>query len=77
MAKKTQTMVKLESSAGTGYYYMAERNPRNTPEKLKKKKFDPRAVIEKTVINEKTGKEEKVTQRGAHVLFEEKKNKFK
>ena len=65
MAKKTQVMVKLESSAGTGYYYMAERNPRNTPEKLKKKKFDPRA------INEKTGKP------GAHVLFEEKKNKFK
>lgn len=65
MAKKTQTMVKLESSAGTGYYYITERNPRNTTEKLKKKKFDPRA------INEKTGKP------GAHVLFEEKKNKFK
>lgn len=58
-------MVKLESSAGTGYYYITERNPRNTTEKLKKKKFDPRA------INEKTGKP------GAHVLFEEKKNKFK
>ena len=65
MAKKSQTMVKLESSAGTGYYYITERNPRNTTEKLKKKKFDPRAV------NEKTGKP------GAHVLFEEKKNKFK
>ncbi len=65
MAKKTQTLVKLESTAGTGYYYITERNPRNTAEKLKKKKFDPRA------INEKTGKP------GAHVLFEEKKNKFK
>lgn len=65
MARKSQTMVKLESSAGTGYYYITERNPRNTTEKLKKNKFDPRA------INEKTGKP------GAHVLFEEKKNKFK
>ena len=71
MAKKTQTLVRLESTGknakgeATGYFYVTERNPRNTTEKLKKKKFDPRA------FNETTGKA------GAHVEFEEKRNKFK
>lgn len=66
MAKKTNiVMVRLESTADTGYFYVTSRNPRNTTEKLKIKKFDPRA------INPETG------ARGAHVLFEEKRNKFK
>ncbi len=66
MAKKTNiVMVRLESTAGTGYFYVTSRNPRNTTEKLKIKKFDPRA------INAETGKP------GAHVEFEEKRNKFK
>ena len=66
MAKKTNiVMVRLESTAGTGYFYVSSRNPRNTTEKLKIKKFDPRA------INAETG------NRGAHVVFEEKRNKFK
>jgi large subunit ribosomal protein L33 len=69
--KKTQTLVRLESTGknakgdSTGYFYVAERNPRNTTEKLKKMKFDPRAM------NAETGKA------GAHVEFEEKRNKFK
>lgn len=66
MAKKTNiVMVRLESTAGTGFFYVTSRNPRNTTEKLKIKKFDPRA------INADTGKP------GSHVLFEEKRNKFK
>lgn len=65
MAKKTTTMVRLESSASTGTFYVTQRNPRNTTEKLKKMKFDARA------IHPETG------NRGAHVLFEEKRNKFK
>jgi ribosomal protein L33 len=71
MAKKTQTLVRLESTGknangeSTGFFYVTERNPRNTTEKLKKKKFDPRA------IHATSGKP------GAHVEFEEKRNKFK
>lgn len=40
--------VKLVSSAGTGHFYTATRNKRNTPDKLEKKKYDP--VIRKHVI---------------------------
>lgn len=70
MAKKTQTLVRLESTGknakgeSTGYFYVTERNPRNTTEKLKKKKFDPRAVNDAGKV-------------GCHVEFEEKRNKFK
>ena len=70
MAKKTQTLVRLESTGknakgeSTGYFYVTERNPRNTTEKLKKMKFDPRAVNAEGKI-------------GCHVEFEEKRNKFK
>ncbi|KTD23848.1 50S ribosomal protein L33 [Legionella lansingensis] len=40
--------VKLESSAGTGYYLTTTKNPRNNPEKLELKKYDP--VVRKHVI---------------------------
>lgn len=40
--------VKLVSSAGTGHFYTATRNKRNTPDKLEKKKYDP--VIRKHVV---------------------------
>ena len=43
MAKAVKLQIKLESSAGTGYFYRAEKNPRTHPEKLVLKKFDPRA----------------------------------
>ena len=66
MAKKTNiVMVRLESTADTGTFYVTSRNPRNTTEKLKIKKFDRYAT------HPETGKQ------GAHVLFEEKRNKFK
>lgn len=61
MAKKGGAVrVRLESEAGTGYRYYAERNPR-AEYKIQKKKYDPWAV------NEETGK------RGMHVMFVEKK----
>ncbi len=61
MAKKASYIkVRLESEAGTGYRYYAKRSTK-AEYKLRKKKYDPWAV------NEKTGK------RGMHVLFEEKK----
>ena len=38
----------LVSSAGTGYYYVTKKNPRNMTEKLALKKYDPvvRAHVE-------------------------------
>ncbi len=60
MAKATYVKVRLESEAETGYRYYAKRSTR-AEYKLRKKKFDPWA------INEKTGK------KGVHVFFVEKK----
>jgi large subunit ribosomal protein L33 len=40
--------VKMESTAGTGYYVTTTKNPRNHPEKMEFKKYDP--VIRKHVI---------------------------
>jgi large subunit ribosomal protein L33 len=41
MAKKAVTLVKLVSTAGTGYFYVKKRNPRKQTEKLKFRKYDP------------------------------------
>ena len=43
MAKPTTVKIKLESTAGTGFYYVTKKNPRTKPEKLELKKYDPRA----------------------------------
>lgn len=45
---KIRIKIKLESTAGTGHYYTTEKNPRNTPEKLERRRFDP--VIRKYVL---------------------------
>lgn len=39
--------VKMLSSAGTGFFYTTMKNKRNTPDKLRLKKFDP--VVRKHV----------------------------
>lgn len=41
-------IIKLESSAGTGFYYTTTKNRRNTTEKIELRKFDP--VANKHVI---------------------------
>lgn len=41
MAKPATLKIKLESTAGTGYYYVTKKNPRNLTEKLVLKKYDP------------------------------------
>lgn len=62
MAKKGVALkVRMESSAGTGYRYYTKRNAKAQGEKLKQRKFDPWAV------HPTTG------NKGAHVIFEEKK----
>lgn len=48
MAKPTTVQIKLVSSADTGYFYVAKKNPRNMTEKLRLRKYDP--VARKHVI---------------------------
>ena len=43
MAKPNTILVKLVSTADTGYFYVAKKNPRKKPDKLSFRKFDPRA----------------------------------
>ncbi len=47
MAKKATVLVKLVSTANTGFYYVKKRNPRKQPEKLSFRKYDP--VVRKHV----------------------------
>jgi large subunit ribosomal protein L33 len=47
MAKKATVLVKLVSTANTGFYYVKKRNPRKQPEKLAFTKYDP--VVRKHV----------------------------
>ncbi|WP_133129977.1 50S ribosomal protein L33 [Legionella yabuuchiae] len=42
------TKVKLESTAGTGYFVTTTKNPRNHPEKMELMKYDP--VVRKHVL---------------------------
>lgn len=48
MAKTNSIQIKLVSSAGTGYYYVTKKNPRNSTEKFEFRKFDP--VVRKHVM---------------------------
>jgi len=40
-AKDLRPIVKLRSSAGTGYTYVTRKNRRNDPERMRLRKFDP------------------------------------
>jgi large subunit ribosomal protein L33 len=43
MAKTGRELIKLESTAGTGYFYVTSKNRRTMTNKLELKKYDPRA----------------------------------
>ncbi|MGB0553725.1 MAG: 50S ribosomal protein L33 [Alphaproteobacteria bacterium] len=47
MAKPSSLLVKLVSTADTGYYYVTKKNPRTQTDKLTMRKYDP--VIRKHV----------------------------
>jgi large subunit ribosomal protein L33 len=47
MAKPNTILIKLVSSAGTGFFYVAKKNPRTQTEKLEFRKYDP--VVRKHV----------------------------
>ena len=42
MAKPTIIQIRLESTAGTGTFYVTKKNPRTLTEKMVKKKYDPK-----------------------------------
>lgn len=42
MAKPNTVLIKLVSTAGTGYFYTTKKNPRKTTEKLTLRKYDPK-----------------------------------
>src|SRR5437879_8303346 len=48
MAKTNTVLIKLVSSADTGFYYVTKKNPRTKTSKLELKKFDP--VVRKHVV---------------------------
>jgi large subunit ribosomal protein L33 len=52
MAKSNTILIKLESTADTGFYYVTKKNPRNTTEKLSFRKYDP--VVRKHVVFKET-----------------------
>ena len=41
-------IIKLKSTAGTGYTYVTRKNKRNNPDRITLKKFDP--VVRKHVV---------------------------
>ena len=47
MAKAATIKIKLNSTAGTGYYYVAKKNARTMTDKMVVKKYDP--VVRKHV----------------------------
>jgi large subunit ribosomal protein L33 len=48
MAKSNTVLIKLVSTADTGYYYVTKKNPRTSTEKLEFNKYDP--VARKHVV---------------------------
>ncbi|MDE0801587.1 MAG: 50S ribosomal protein L33 [Rhodospirillaceae bacterium] len=52
MAKSATIQIKLESTAGTGYFYTTKKNPRTITEKMEVRKYDPK--VRKHVIFKET-----------------------
>ena len=48
MAKPATVLIKLNSTADTGFYYVTKKNPRTKTQKLELKKYDP--VARKHVV---------------------------
>jgi len=46
--KGAREKIKLESTAGTGFFYTTTKNRQKTPDKLELKKYDP--VVRKHVL---------------------------
>ena len=48
MAKKNIVLIKLVSTANTGFFYVKKKNPKKQTEKLSFRKYDP--VVRKHVV---------------------------
>jgi len=48
MAKKNIVLIKLVSTADTGFFYVKKKNPKKQTEKLSFRKYDP--VVRKHVV---------------------------
>ena len=48
MAKPATVLIKMVSTAETGYFYVTKKNPRTKTEKLELRKYDP--VVRKHVL---------------------------
>ena len=53
MAKPATIKIRLNSTAGTGFFYVTKKKPRNMTEKMVKRKYDP---IAKKHVEFKEGK---------------------
>ena len=53
--KRPAILFKLVSTAGTGYFYLARRNPKKRPNKMEFNKFDPVARKHVLFNEEKLG----------------------
>ena len=53
MAKSKPMLIKLVSTADTGFFYVTKKNPRNTTEKMTFRKYDP---VAKKHVEFKEGK---------------------
>ena len=52
MAKGSTILIKLQSTADTGFFYVTKKNPRKQTEKIEFKKYDP--VAKKHVVFKET-----------------------
>ena len=50
-SKLKSIFVKLMSGAGTGYFYVTRKNPKNVPERLTLRKYDPVVVSSRSELN--------------------------
>ena len=53
MAKAATVLIKLVSSAGTGYFYTTKKNTRSSTDKLSFKKYDPKVRQHVEFVEEK------------------------
>ena len=53
MAKAIKVKVKMESTAGTGTFFVAEKNPRTHPGKLSMKKYDKKSKKHEEFVENK------------------------
>jgi large subunit ribosomal protein L33 len=53
VAKAATVLIKLVSTAGTGYFYTTKKNTRSTTDKLSFKKYDPKVRKHVEFVEEK------------------------